>query len=81
LLGEFEAALVPNTYRVRLLEENDDVSSDNWASLIVWKPSSAGKYYVRALPYNENFTHYCGAFYSLSILPVRSEIFLPTVVR
>jgi hypothetical protein len=66
---------------VTLLEENDDVSSDNWASLIVWKPSSAGKYYVRALPYNENFTHYCGAFYSLSILPVRSEIFLPAVVR
>jgi hypothetical protein len=58
-------------------------SNDNYAGLlasqILWKPASAGTYYVRVLPYNSTYTQYCGAFYSLRI--TNNDIMIPMVRR
>jgi hypothetical protein len=62
-----------------LLEENDD-----WYDLesrIEWTPPVTGTYYVLVEPYDSDNTEYCDAVYDLMILPVRSQIYLPLVLR
>jgi hypothetical protein len=62
-----------------LLASNDDFV-ETLASRIEWKPSAAGTYYVKMLPHDSDInTQYCGAFYDLSILVVRSQVFLPAL--
>jgi len=59
----------------------DDDSGAGLASLIMWTPSTAGIYYVKARPYSSDSTAYCDAVYDLMILPIRAQVYLPLVLR
>ena len=59
----------------------DDDSGPGLASLIVWKPSAAGTYYLKARPFGQNDTAYCGALYDLLIYPMRYWLYVPLALR
>jgi len=47
----------------------------------MWIPSTPSVYYVRVRPFSDSSTTRCEARYRLMILAVRSQIFLPVVMR